>query len=253
MPNVPYIYTDSFESELQSSSPDLISFYEEFQEGKVGFEFKDSHIEIDADFAENTDPDFLRLLLKTLRSNENNLSINAETHTKPILHTWATGIEGSKLGNEIGAEQDKAQYLLDRVKMLLSQEKLNHAEGNTKTSQIKTQYLKAIMDSFNATKEFNTDKVEINKQGETVYVRDIMHDGEVAGSIKYLETDSEVTILRSDVIPSLQQKGLGTSAYKALIDEKIGQGKLVKSDNIVSKIAQRIYSQLAQYPLALSL
>jgi len=70
----------------------------------------------------------------------------------------------------------------------------------------------------------------------------IEKDGKPVGEITYEESNNVIQIKRSDV--SIAGKGIGTNAYAQFIAQKINEGKVVTSDNIVSTPAQRVYEKL---------
>jgi predicted GNAT family acetyltransferase len=249
MNEVATLYTDEFIEHIQKYLPNFNEFYENPSEGIVGFDFNDYSIELSTSYAERADPEFLKMLLKTLGKSDDDFTLPATEDVRAIAHTWVLGYYERRYNeglssNDIHKEQQLAQKALDRIHML------NHCNTKTKTTEItsitklKLQYLLAIMNSFDTKNTSKTDDHEFNKQNEKVFTRNISHEGKPIGAIKYIETDSDVTILRSDIDTEYQGRGLATEAYKALIDDKIANGKVVHSDNIVSLSAQKVYSRL---------
>ncbi len=90
------------------------------------------------------------------------------------------------------------------------------------------------------------DSSSINKRNETVYSRPILLNDVAIGHIEYLEDDSKVTILSTEIDYEQQGKGIGTQAYKSFIYDKISKGKIVGSDSIVSNQAIRVYEKLSE-------
>ncbi len=241
----PYIFTDEFESELRDTIPTFRSIYEEFQEGKVGFEFDNHKIEISSTYVEKAEPEFIRLLLKTLQQPESEFTLPTHETVKAVAHTWVTGIHGSLNDNpDVKKEQNYAQRSLDKLHMTLDQNPISEGSTAFRLSKLKAKYIKSIMDSFGVEQKENNDPFETNKQGETVYVKNIFHENQKVGALRYIENDSTATILRSDIKPEYQGQGIGKKAYMDFIDEKLSQGKMIHSDCIVSRSAQNVYRAL---------
>tara|TARA_B100001245_G_scaffold236653_1_gene229249 strand:- start:9243 stop:10526 length:1284 start_codon:yes stop_codon:yes gene_type:complete len=245
------IYTESFLEELKDATPSFVEMYEDFQEGMVGFDFGKRTIEISSDFAENADPELLRLFLKTFAkpATPSDFSLPSKMSTQAMVHTHITGVDGSKsASHKVREEENKAQSMLNKLHMHLKETPIVEGEGKIPVNKLQALYLRAVMDElskgFDNTNPVNNDPVEINKQGERVYSRKIEHEGKQVGFINYTESDSAVNILRSNVDGEMRNKGVGTKSYTDLIDEKIGQGKVINSDNIVSFQGRKLYKSL---------
>jgi predicted GNAT family acetyltransferase len=211
----------------------------------IKFELNEHMISITTSVVEKSEPNFISNLLKTFIKPNDNFSLPSKEQIRPYFN------EGTQEAQSGERDTEKNNNRLDEsmvkhIKMRLNEISPVYESSTTELSKLKSQYLRNIMNQFSITPENNTDKSEINKQNEVLFLRSIVFEGEPVGEIKYLEDETSVTIIRSDVDAKHQGKGLATKAYKTLIDEKMKAGKVIHSDNILSDPAQAIYRKLEE-------
>jgi len=241
-----FIYSEEFDDELRSDLEGFLQSYKDEQNDRHVFEFKSHDIELSSHYIESCDEDFLVQLLKVMsRPAKPDIEMSSEKEVVVQVPMMGDGAQSPLPESVIEANRYiQAAHMQARAIMDLSP---STAGEPVALSTIQAKYLKTMMDKLTQTKLIIPSPevpVEVNKQGESVYVRPIEFEGREVGTLQYLESDDEVVILRSDVNEADQGKGLGTRAYRLLIEEKLSQGKRVGSDSIVSQSAQGVYKKL---------
>lgn len=229
----------------------LKSTYTRTQKGM--FEFNDKIIGISNNFLSQLGEAKTIDLLNTLSLPSNDYKVKS-THEVAVtfnapnfqIQEYYSPEKRKEMGddNPIVQKLKAIDYVRDASEII---SKFNNKEvtDSFPSSKWRNQELQKIMDSLRIKViPADQDKSYTNKQGETVYQREIHFEGKDIGAIEYLEDNNSVTILRSDVEVDHQGKGIGFSAYSKLIEDKVALGKSVGSDSILSPQAQRIYQKL---------
>lgn len=234
----------------------LKSIHNDHQEGKIEFEFNDKRIEISSWYVSQTEQVQIASLLKALALPQRDLKLKSTNELRVCINIPKLDVEKYYSPSDIKEMGDdnpivqklKAKEHLKNVMLIGSKLTTKKEESNTFTSsRWRNKYLKEAIESLRVElAEENEDVTYVNKQNETVYQRDILFEGKSIGAIEYLEDDSSVTILRSDVEDDYQGQGIGYQAYVKLIEDKIALGKSVGSDSILSAQAQSIYKRLGE-------
>lgn len=145
----------------------------------------------------------------------------------------------------ITEEREAALEIVNEVKSLLSGSSPSSSLNYFPACSHRIKCLDEIMALCDLPSEADFSHSFVNKQGESVKVFPIDHDGKEVGQIEYLDDGYTVTILRSDVETDYQGNGIGTLAYKEFIEGKLVSGKNVQSDSILSAQAQKVYDKLS--------
>lgn len=237
------------EEELKKSVMGLAGMYDVLQEGRVGFSFRDKDIEISSELFENSEHELITDILKAFSMAEKSIRCDVSHEKKIMLHmaafggVYSNGQNSSNANPVFVAERIAAQQAIDEARLIADRQSVADKTNIFNASKWRAVQLVRVSNMLSDESE-PTEALRTNKQSEQVHVRSIVHKGLEVGSIEYLDDGEQVTLIRSDVNQEHQNKGIGFSAYKALIAEKMREGKKVCSDAILYPQAIRIYEKL---------